>query len=336
MFCLVALAIAPAFSATAEGKFTRTLQVSGAVDLDVRTGAGNITVHTGAPGSVQVTGTVRASDDDGGQPNAQERVRQIEANPPIEQNGSVIRIGHNPDGDHPRNISISYDVIVPADTRLRSQNGSGGQTIEGIRGPVDVATGSGNLEISRVSGEVKARSGSGHIRAEGVQGGLQAHAGSGAITGRDIAGPVSVMAGSGNITLERRSGANAGASPRAGGSTLVPQAGAVNTDVQTGSGNVDVSGVQGQLRARSGSGSIRVDGNPTAEWSLNTSSGSIRLRLPPQAAFDFRGHTSSGRISMNHPLTVQGTVGPRGIEGKVGKGGPLVNARTASGSIEVQ
>ena len=41
--------------ASATGHFERTLQVSGAVDLDVTSGSGDITVHTGGSGSVYVS-----------------------------------------------------------------------------------------------------------------------------------------------------------------------------------------------------------------------------------------------------------------------------------------
>ena len=339
LLCSLALIVlpAPAIAATAEGKFARSLAVSGAVDLDVSTGAGNITVHAGGSGAVQVTATIRAEDDG---LSAQEKVRRIEANPPIEQTGSAIRIGHSDDRDLFRRVSISYDLAVPADTRLRSRNGSGNQTVDGIRGPVEATTGSGNLEISKITGEVRARSGSGNIRLDSLQGGLQARAGSGEITGRGITGPVSASTGSGNIRLEQTGSGGAIVRAPAGAATLAPQAaGAASgagTEARTGSGNVELTGVRGGLEASSGSGGIRVDGDPTGAWSLHSGSGSIHLRLPAQAAFDFQARTASGRISINHPLTMQGTVGRREVQGKVRNGGPLVSARTASGDIEVQ
>jgi len=43
----------------AEGTFSRTLAVSGPVDLDVQTGSGDIQIRTGAPGTVEVRGRVR-------------------------------------------------------------------------------------------------------------------------------------------------------------------------------------------------------------------------------------------------------------------------------------
>jgi len=45
----------------AEGHFARTLQVSGAVELEVQTGSGTIDVRTGDSSSVRVTATIRAN-----------------------------------------------------------------------------------------------------------------------------------------------------------------------------------------------------------------------------------------------------------------------------------
>ena len=44
-----------------EGHFARTLQVSGAVDLDVQTGSGTIDVRTGDSSTVRITGTIRST-----------------------------------------------------------------------------------------------------------------------------------------------------------------------------------------------------------------------------------------------------------------------------------
>lgn len=93
-FCSMALigltACYEAFPAV-EGKFERTLAVSGPVDLDVTTGSGRIEVRVGSSSVVQVYGLIRARDD--WHSNAQEKVRYLEKNPPIEQSGNVIRIG---------------------------------------------------------------------------------------------------------------------------------------------------------------------------------------------------------------------------------------------------
>ncbi len=326
VFTLVGVAVLLALTATAatggarhivaEGSFDRTLKVTGPVDLQVTTGAGSISVHAGQAGTVQVHGTIRAStgwrlDHQ----EAQEKVRRLEANPPIGQDGNAIRIGHIDDEELRRNISISYEIVVPAETRLRSETGSGSQTIDGVHGPAEVSAGSGSLRISNIGAPVNASTGSGSIELDGVQGGVNTSTGSGHIRGRRIAGGFVGHTGSGGVQVE--------------------QTGTGNDEIETGSGGVEVRGVRGSLRVRTGSGGITAAGEPIGEWRLHTGSGNVTVRLPGQVAFDLHAHTSSGRIRTNHPVTVEGTISPREIRGKVRGGGHLVDVSTSSGSVEI-
>jgi hypothetical protein len=113
MVTLVCLQAVPA-AASAEGSFQRTLQVTGTVNLEVTTGSGSIHVRTGSSNQVQVTGHIKATEWFGG--NAEEKVKRLQSNPPIQQSGNDIRIGHIDDPELRRNISISYELIVPVET----------------------------------------------------------------------------------------------------------------------------------------------------------------------------------------------------------------------------
>ena len=50
---------------------------------------------------------------------------------------------------------------------------------------------------------------------------------------------------------------------------------------------------------------------------------------------DLNAHTGSGSINLNHPVTVQGTVGRKEVRGKVGSGGVPVEVQTGSGDIRI-
>ena len=129
---LLAAGAARAANTTAEGSFTRTLKVSGAVDLDVKTGSGSIKIRTGDASTVQILGRIRASNSWSGGISAEEKVRRLEANPPIQQTGSIIVIGQIEDRDLQNNVSISYERVVPAATKLRSHTGSGSIEADGV------------------------------------------------------------------------------------------------------------------------------------------------------------------------------------------------------------
>src|SRR5439155_1418942 len=159
----------PAWGAV-HGQFERTLAVNGRVDLQVETGSGSIEVHRGGSNQVHVVGRISANEWFGGDApdymdlvvgrisanewfgggNAEERVKKIENNPPIQQSGNDIRIGHIDDPELKHNISISYEITVPEGTQLRSSSGSGTQSIADIAGPLEANTGSGDLKLSNI------------------------------------------------------------------------------------------------------------------------------------------------------------------------------------------
>lgn len=299
--------------AAARGSFQRTLNVTGPVDLDVRTGSGDIEVRSGAVNSVQVTGRIKAS---GWSDNAEEKVRKLEQNPPIEQNGNSIRIGYITDPELRHNISIDYQIVVPQATNLTAHSGSGDLKIDGIKGPLVARTGSGDVHISNLGSRVEAHSGSGDLRMENINGDVLARAGSGNIQGDGVAGAFDAETGSGDVTLR--------------------QTAAGEVRVRTGSGGLDLHGVRGMLDANTGSGDLTVEGTPGGEWKLGAGSGTIKLLLPSSAGFDLDASTSSGSISLNHSVAVSGSISNHSVRGKAGAGGSLVEIRTGSGDIEIE
>jgi DUF4097 and DUF4098 domain-containing protein YvlB len=310
---LACLQFMPA-AAAAEGSFQRTLQVTGAVNLDLTTGSGSVNVRTGSSSEVQVTGHIKVTKWFGG--NADDRVKRIEANPPIQQSGNDIRVGHIDDSELMHNISISYDLVVPAETQLHSHTGSGSQTVAGLRKRLEIESGSGTLKISDIGDAVRAETGSGGIEIDRVKGNVRAKAGSGTIRATDIAGAFEGQTGSGHITLEQTA------------------SGSVRAD--TGSGGMELRGVHGSLDAQAGSGTITAEGDPTGSWSAHTGSGNIQLSLASDAAFDLDAHTSSGSITVSQPVTVQGSIGRKELRGKVRGGGVPVEVETGSGNIEIR
>jgi DUF4097 and DUF4098 domain-containing protein YvlB len=108
-----------------------------------------------------------------------------------------------------------------------------------------------------------------------------------------------------------------------------------NAKIATGSGGVNLRGIRGGLRIEAGNGGIHVEGEPTGDWHIGTGSGNIDLRLPLQVSFNLDARTSSGSLKVDRPLTVQGFVSRNHLQGKVGNGGVLLEAHTASGRIEI-
>lgn len=318
-FALIALSgCIIAFSAV-EGNFERLLTVNGPVELDVVTGAGSIEVMEGGSGEVWIQATIKARDDS--RASAEEKLEYLRSNPPIEQNGNRISVGRIDGKRYRNNVSISFKIVTPYDTRLETRNGSGNQKVTGIRGPVNAATGSGSIYMKKITGDVDAATGSGSIDVDSVDGLIHLRTGSGSIKAERIAGSVKASTGSGFITVKQTESA-LGSRRR--------------VEASTGSGGISVEGITGYLKAGAGSGSITASGNPADDWNIGTSSGSVILRISPDASFDLRVRTASGRINVDHPLTIRGTVGRRSLDGTVRGGGSLVDIHTSSGSITIR
>jgi hypothetical protein len=318
-FALALLAVFAAAPARADvdGHFEKTLTVTGAVDLDVTTGSGNITVRPGDAGKVEIHAKIRAHEGwSSSEKDAASRVQYLEQHPPIEQDGNTIRIGHVEDRDLMHNISISYEITTPAQTHLHSTTGSGDQSVQGIAGPMESTTGSGDIRVSSIGAGVTVRTGSGDVTLEQVQGGIRVGTGSGTIHANGISGAMNASTGSGDVILT--------------------QTGSGDVEVSTGSGSVEINGVKGGVRVGTGSGNISARGTPAGDWRMRTGSGDLTVQIPQQSSFELYAHTSSGSIESKFPITVQGTISPRDLRGKVGSGGNTMDLRTSSGSIHIE
>jgi DUF4097 and DUF4098 domain-containing protein YvlB len=309
---LAAAVTAAAVARASECSFERTLRVNGPVNMQIETGSGSIDVRSGGAAEVRVCGHVRSSNWFESSPEAE---RRVESNPPIQQSGNDIRIGHLDDPELRRGLSISYEVVTPGNTELRSNTGSGNQEIAGVAGPVEASTGSGSVRVTDVNAGVRAHSGSGNIDIDNVKGSVFARAGSGSIRATGVAGGFDGQTGSGHITLE--------------------QASQGSVRAETGSGGLELRNVRGSLQAQAGSGNIRAEGDPSGEWRVHTGSGSVALRFPQNASFELNARTGSGSINLNHPVTVQGSIARKEVHGKVGGGGVPVQVETGSGTISI-
>jgi DUF4097 and DUF4098 domain-containing protein YvlB len=283
-YCVIALGVllsSPAWvarSATIKGGFERSLKVSGPVDIDLSTSSGDVTVRPGEAGTVRIRGKMQAHDN-WNDSNAEQKVRYLEQNPPIHQDGNHLRIGHVEDQEMTRNVSIDYELEVPVETQLMSTTGSGDVSVEGIRGPVNARSGSGDMKFRSLSGDVSLKTGSGDARLQEIASGrVEVETGSGDVELRDLRCAMRVRTGSGDIRAE---------GDLAGDWTLHAGSGEINVrlpsqtgfelDAHTSSGEIHTSlpiTVQGSV----GRGELRgqVNGGG-ARLELRTGSGDISI-----------------------------------------------------------
>jgi len=235
LIAATALALAAVPALGAEATFERNLTVSGRVELSVATGSGNIHLTHGSGDRIHIFGRVKSSW--GG---SEEQVRQIAANPPIEQTGNIVRIGARHENLH--NISIDYEIQAPENSYLDAGSGSGNITDEGIGENAKISTGSGNIHATGLHGGFSVGTGSGDIYAEQTgEGDVKAQTGSGNVELKNLRGGLRAGTGSGDIKI--------------GGTPTSPW------HIETGSGNVEfwAGNAPLTLDASTGSGSIHTD-----------------------------------------------------------------------------
>jgi hypothetical protein len=297
---------------SATGTFDRTFEVNGPVRLELTTGSGDAHVTTGPAGEVRIHGVIHAHS--WSTESAQKRSNEIAANPPVAQEGNLIRAGDA--GPHLSDVSVDYTIVVPTDTEIQGKTGSGNVTVSDTHGPASFASGSGDITVSNIVGDVTINTGSGDVKAENTQGQIQVTTGSGDMDITNAKGQTRLRAGSGDIQISRPGDA---------------------VEADTGSGDIQVNGAAADLRLHSSSGAITVDGNPgsTNYWDFRTSSGDVKLHVSPEASLRLYAKSSSGDIDAAIPIVMEGTAGKHELRARIGDGKARVEVETSSGGISL-
>lgn len=229
-------------------------------------------------------------------------------------------------------VSAKPSVLVDSgDGNVNVVTGSGGQidarvTTEGWRiGPNDVrieANQSGNrLEIVIKVPHEHFSFGHRSIRVElqvPAESDLDLHTGDGNVSIDAVKGNQRVRTGDGNVTARGLDG------------TL---------SATTGDGNIDVDGRFEQLDLRSGDGHIEADARTGSKmamgWSLSSGDGDITLRVPDGFAADLDAHTGDGRVSVDFPVTMSGSMREGTVRSKLNGGGSILTLRSGDGNLRI-
>lgn len=184
-----------------EGTFERQLTVTGPVSIDVTVNSGVIRVLPGDAGSVRIRGVARARNSFFVWGDLSGRMRKIESDPPIAQDGNSIGVGDVTNRWLLRGIKLLLEITTPPETEIRALADSGDIRIEGIDGPVECETDSGEINIAGIRSDVRVSSDSGGIHIQLVKGAVDARSDSGHIEALEIEGTIDATTDSGDIRL---------------------------------------------------------------------------------------------------------------------------------------
>ena len=190
-------------------------------------------------------------------------------------------------------ITSEMDLVLEKD--LSAASTSGEITMPDVMaGNVSLSSTSGDIMVKQLTGETNIASTSGYVNVETITGNAQIATTSGDITVQHIDGNAALSATSGNAKIMEGSG---------------------DRSASTSSGDIMIDGADGFWKIHSTSGEVRVTGqndNGSIETTsgdvsleivelngildINTSSGSVNMKLSQDSAFDFSADTASGDI----------------------------------------
>lgn len=198
-----------------------------------------------------------------------------------------------------KNLSLRYEVRVPATTRLELRTGGGGIAIEGLRGDSNLDTSGGSIEVSSLAGRLTAHTSGGDIRL------------------RQVDGDAGIETSGGGIDVDSLNG---------------------SLRAHTSGGPIRIEGVNGRVEAHTSGGSVRAtfDRGNAHGGVLETSGGSIEVRLDPNANLNLDASTSGGSVRTDLPIRVVGRIAGSSLQGTLGSGGETLRLHTSGGSIHIE
>ncbi|HUQ18650.1 MAG TPA: DUF4097 family beta strand repeat-containing protein [Gemmatimonadaceae bacterium] len=198
----------------------------------------------------------------------------------------------------------TFELTVPAGTRVIVNSISAPISVRGAKGEVDINSVSGGVIVQDAARKVKASSVSGNVDVSQVAGDVRASSVSGHVDANDISGDLETETVSGRIMM--------------------------------------MSAKSRFVRAGSVSGRISYSGTfaPDGTYEFKSHSGGVRLVLPADVGAQLRIETFSGSVDSDFPVTLQPSDDGRGagrkMEFKIGNGRSRIVAESFSGSIKLE
>ena len=207
-------------------------------------------------------------------------------------------------------------------TTVQATSSSGDLELHSVQGARIVARSSfGSIELEAVGGDVEAETASGDVELEGAKEGTHSlHSGFGRVTVEQATGTLQASSDSGDVVIED-----------------------IRGSVQASSefGSVTVEGILSQLAAEAGSGDVAVVAQAGSRvaggWSVTSSFGEIRVRLPEGIACKLEASTDFGEIDRDGKIggSIQSEGGGQVLRATLGQGGNPLRIYTSSGDIEL-
>jgi hypothetical protein len=169
---------------------------------------------------------------------------------------------------------------------------------------------------------LQARTSDGNVTLSGLQGELSLTTGDGNLTLDHVSGDLRIKSGDGQVKITHADGA---------------------IDAHTSDGNLSVDGLFHALALHTSDGtldlSLREGTKLAGPSTIQSSDGSVTIRVPQNFAADLNVHTSDGHVDCSLPLTMDhyqsGGEGHQ-LRGKLNGGGTPLTIHTSDGNVKIE
>jgi len=320
--------------------------------IAIRTGNGDINVHSSDESQVRISGKKFARG--WSETDAQKLADHVSAE--IVQNGDGYEIRPIGTKSNDSRTGLDLDISVPKSSSLTIRNEKGDITVTDMAKPVGITTKNSDIDVRGTGGDVDIDTAKGDVKVSNTKGNVK-------IAGKG--GEINVSSATGGLTIDGEFYGPIRADKIAKGVRFVSR----RTDLtlsqltghmETGSGNLEISDAPGNLTLRTNSydvsiedatGKVKVDnrnGNievrfstpPKEDVELYNASAGITLSLPESSSFNIVADCHSGDIDSEFSadsLKKSSTeAGDSHMEGRYGNGrGPKIILKTSYGSISL-
>ena len=321
IICLGALVVAAliawltggfSFSSIQKTLPTRSFVLNGHGTLVVNEASGTLHVHKGTTNQVIVRGSEYAY-------GLTSSINNLQVQ--YTQNGNTITVSSNESWSLIGGSGLNLDVTVPASIDVALHDSSADATINNVAGQINASTSSGNLNLDNTNGPLNLGTSSGNITIINEQGPISAHTSSGNLHLENTSGTLNLGTSSGNIAITNEQGSSS-AQTSSGDIRINQLSGPVNLSTSSGNITLDQAQLSGQDHLQTSSGDIHFNGtlDPQGSYQMETTSGSITVKLPASASFQLNTSSNSGSLHNDFAANASGTAPYARIEMKTSSG----------------
>jgi DUF4097 and DUF4098 domain-containing protein YvlB len=233
--------------------------------------------------------------------------------------------------------SVRYELLIPKDAHLKIETTSGNVEVQNVDGSLEVKTVSGNIKIMTAKNNVKCKTISGNMYLEKISGDIDIKSTSGDVRIQDVDGSIDAVSVSGDMNYKKIIG-NVDLKTTSGDFRVADIKGSIDAESVSGDMNFTSSSKISEIDIDTISGDISVQGilAPNGSYTLDSHSGTIRIKIPPESNFELQTNTSSGVIDCDFELEEHVLSDRKRLHGIAGKGGASLDISTYSGDIRIQ